>query len=137
MAIFHFPQFEHEPFWQYLSRFNHYHAQYMQFTYEKWEICDAVLEGITHETRATLESMCYGGLCSLDVDDMWDLFESLAWHQWQSNDARDQFHHCSSYPHVLCSFCQSSDHDVHSCPYYDVSDECYARLDAIIGTMNE
>ena len=22
--------------------------------------------------------MCYGGLCSLNVDDMWDLFESLA-----------------------------------------------------------
>jgi len=81
MAIFHFPQFEHEPFWQYLSWFNDYRTQYMHFTYEKWEICDAVLEGITHETRAILESMCYGDLCSLDVDDMWDLFESLAWHQ--------------------------------------------------------
>ena len=69
MAVFHFPQFEHESFWEYLSRFNDYRAQYMHFTYEKWEICDAVLEGITHETR--------GGLCSLDVDDMWDLFESL------------------------------------------------------------
>jgi len=27
------------------------------FEYEKWEICGAVLEGITPETRATLESM--------------------------------------------------------------------------------
>ena len=26
---------------------------------------------------------------------------------------------------------------MNSCPYYDVSDECYARLDAMIGTMNK
>ena len=26
---------------------------------------------------------------------------------------------------------------MNSCPYYDVSDECYARLDAMIGIMNE
>ena len=38
---------------------------------------------------------------------------------------------------MLCSFYQSFDHDVNSCPYYDVSDECYARVDAMIGTMNE
>jgi len=78
MAIFHFPQFQHESFWQYLSRLNDYRAQYVHFMYEKWEICDVVLEGITCETRATLESMCYGGLCSLNVDDMWNLFEYLA-----------------------------------------------------------
>jgi len=65
------------------------------------------------------------------------LFESLAWHQWQSNDARDPCHHCSSDPHVLCSFCQSFDYDVHSCPYYDISDECHARLSAMIGKMHE
>jgi len=81
-----------------------------------------VLEGITPETRAILESICYGGLGSLDVDDMWDLFESLTWHQWQLNDARDRYHHHFSYPHVLCSFFQSLDHDVNSCPYYDVFD---------------
>ena len=60
MAIFHLPQFEHEPFWQYLSRLNDYHAQYVHFTYEKWEICDVMLEGITHETRATFGSMLIG-----------------------------------------------------------------------------
>jgi len=103
MGIFHLPQFEHEPFWHYLSRLNDYHAQH--FTYEKWEICNAMLEGLTPETRAILESMCYGGLCFLDVDDIWDLFESLTWHQWQSDDARDPYHHYSCYPHVLCSLC--------------------------------
>jgi len=46
--------------------------------YEKWKICDVVLEEITYDTRATIESMCHGGLCSLNVDDMWNLFESLA-----------------------------------------------------------
>ena len=78
MAIFHFPQYEHEPFWQYLSRLNAYRAQFAHSMFEKWEICEVVLEGITHETRATLESMCYGGLYSLNADDMWDLFESFA-----------------------------------------------------------
>ena len=70
MAIFHFPQFEHEPFWQYLSRLNDYRAQYVHSMFEKWEICDVMLAGITHKTQATFESMCYGSLCSLNADDM-------------------------------------------------------------------
>ena len=70
MDISQLPQFRHEPFWQYLSQLNEYHAQYVLLEYEKWEICDVVLEGITHETRATLESMCYGGMHFLDIDDM-------------------------------------------------------------------
>jgi len=35
--------------------------------------------------------MCYGGLCSLDVDDIWDLFESLAWYQWQYESVSESF----------------------------------------------
>jgi len=77
VAIFHLPQFEHEPFWQYLSRLNDYRAQYMHFIYEKWKIRNVVLVGITHETRFTLESYV-GGLSSLNVDDTWNLFEPLA-----------------------------------------------------------
>ena len=50
MTIFHLPQFEHEAFWQYLSRLNYYRAQYVLFEYEKRELCDVVLEGITNET---------------------------------------------------------------------------------------
>ena len=144
MTIFHLPQFEHEPFWQYLSRLNDFRAQYVLFDYEKWEICDVVLEGITHETRATLESMCHGGMCYLDVDDMWDLFESLAWYQWHHEQAIESFECPSPTPydfHVysppVCSYCHSLDHDVNSCPYSDISDECYAELNAMIGTMNE
>ena len=40
-----------------------------------------MLEGITYETRDVLESMCYGGLCLLDIDNMWNLFEFLASYQ--------------------------------------------------------
>jgi len=77
MANFHLPQFEHEAFWQYSSRLNNYCAQYVHFTYAKWKICNVMLEGITHEILAPLESMCYGGMSSLDVDDVCDLFKSL------------------------------------------------------------
>ena len=45
--------------------------------------------------------------------------------------------HHSSYPLDICSHCQSFDHNVNSCPYYDVSDEAHARLNAMIETMNE
>jgi len=99
-----------------------------------------VLEGITLETRATLESMCYGGLCSLNVDDMWDLFESLPWYQWHPEIASESFECLSStsydfhaYSPLVCSYCHSLDHDANSCPYSDISDECYAKLDAMIG----
>ena len=91
MAVFHLPQFDHESFWQHLSGLNDYYAQYVHFMFEKWEICNVVLEGTTHETRATLEFMCYGGLCSLNVDDMWDLSESSASYQWQCECASESF----------------------------------------------
>jgi len=79
-----------------LSKLNDYHAQYGHFTFEKWETSNVVLEGITHETQATLEFMCYGGMCYLNVNDMWYFFESLAWYQEQRERARDSFHHYSS-----------------------------------------
>jgi len=34
-GYFHLHQFEHEPFWQYLSRLNDYRAQHVHFMYEK------------------------------------------------------------------------------------------------------
>ena len=42
-----------------------------------------------------------------------------------------------SYALDVCSYCQSFDHDVNSYPYYDISDESYAKLNAMIETMNE
>jgi len=84
--------------------------------------------------------MCCGSLCSLNVDDMWDLFKSLAFYQWQCVYARKSFvcyspppydlhaqspyiyqlrdicDHHFSYPHDVCFYCQSFDHDVNSYP---------------------
>jgi len=89
------------------------------------------------------------------------LFKSLASYQWQYEYAskssacpspspydlhaqspcvdhfKDSYDYYSSYPHDVCSYCQFSDHDVNSCPCYDIFDELYARLNAIIETTNE
>jgi len=37
----------------------------------------------------------------------------------------------------MCSYCSPFDHNANSDPYYDIFVECYAKLDAMIGTMNE
>ena len=103
----------------------------------------------------------YGDLCSLNVADMWDLFRSFASYQWQYECANESFacpspppydlhtqspcvdqfrnacDHYSSYPLDACSYCQSFDHDVNSCLYYNISNESYAKLNAMIETMNE
>ena len=129
--------------------------------YEKWKICNVVLDGITHETRATLESMCCGGLCSLNVDDMWELFEYLASYQRQyecTNESftcpslppydfhaqspcvdqfRDACDHYSSSPLDACSYCPSFDHDVNSCPSYDMFNDSCARLNVQMEIMKE
>ena len=80
----------------------------------------------------------------LDVDDLWDLFESLAWSQWNHERASDcfecpshTFHDSHAYSPLQCSYCQPVDHDANSCPYYDISDDCYPNLNALIETMNE
>jgi len=71
----------------------------VHFMYEKWEICDVVLEGITYEAQATLESMCYNILGTLNADDIWDLFESLASYQWKCECASEAFVNASPPPY--------------------------------------
>jgi len=44
-------------------------------------------------------SRCYGGLCSLSVDDIQHLFESLAWHQWQHDYVSESFMRPSPLPY--------------------------------------
>jgi len=61
----------------------------------------------------------------------------LAWYQWQCESARDSFAYDSSQPHVIYSDWQPSDLDVTSYLHYDVFDKFYAKLDAVIGIMNE
>ena len=50
---------------------------------------------------------------------------------------RDFYHHYPYCAHNACSNCQSSDHDVNSCPYYVISDEGFVRLNDVIETLNE
>jgi len=88
-------------------------------------------------------------------------FKTLTWYQWHHENAGesclcpfdiryglhaqslcvDQFsdsnHHHSSYSPVVCSYYQSFNHDANSYPCYDVSDECYARLNVVMEIMNE
>ena len=86
--------------------------------FEKWEIWDVVLEGITHESRATLESMCYGGLCSLNVDDMWDLFEYLPSYQWQYECSSESFACPSPRPYDLHTQSPYVDQFRDACDHY-------------------
>jgi len=67
--------------------------------------------------------MCYGGLYSLNVDDMWDLFKSLAWYQWHHEHASESFecpfpisYDLQAYYALVSSYCSSFDHDANSYP---------------------
>jgi len=75
---------------------------------------------------------------------MWDLFESLAWHQWRHEIASEPFvcaspisYDLHTYSPLMCPYYQSFDHDANCCPYYGISDACYARHNAVIEIMNE
>ena len=62
MASFYFPQFEHEIFWQYLSRLNEFRAQCIDYCFEKWKICPVIFEGLNDEYRGHVETAYLGGL---------------------------------------------------------------------------
>jgi len=81
MAIFHFPQYEHEPLWHYLSRLNKYHA-HLNHNFEKWKIYEVIAVDLNVESRRYIESLCPGGLIELlskNQNEVWDFFEKLAW----------------------------------------------------------
>ena len=104
------------------------------------------------------KSMCYGGLCSLCVDDMLHLFRDEKWHYECASESFvchspshydlhaqspcvDEFrdvcdHHCF-YPRDVCSYCQFFHHDENSCPGYDVSNEEYTRLNTMVEIMTK
>ena len=64
MPVFSFPQYEHEPFWSYFSRLNDYRVQ-LNRNFEKWEICEVIVLGLSSEFRGHVESMCPGGLLGI------------------------------------------------------------------------
>ena len=80
MPVFHFSQFEYEPFWSYLSRHNNYRTQLNQ-SFEKWEICGVIVVGLNALSQGYVESMYLGGfqgLLSKNQDEVWNFFEKLA-----------------------------------------------------------
>ena len=88
--------------------------------------------------------MCYDGMRSLDVDYMWDLFKSLARYQWHHEKAGESLvcpspisYDLHAYSLLMCASYQYFEHEVNSCPYYDIFDACHARFKAVIETMNE
>jgi len=81
MPAFNFLQFEHEPFSSYLSRLNNYRAQLNQ-QFKKWEIYEVIFVGLNAKYRGYVESMHLGGLLGLlfkTQDEVWDVFNKLAW----------------------------------------------------------
>ena len=102
------------------------------------------------ESRGYVESMYPRGLLALlsrTQEEVWDFFEKLAWDTYEFEQARNTLGYptpgesvfpISSYPqvhfidshdpshsyfaHVLCYYCESSDHDVQTCPYHDCMD---------------
>ena len=54
-----------------------------------------------------------------------------------ADQIRDGCDHCSSSPPDVCSYCQSFDHDVNSCPsYVEFNDSC-ASLNVLLETIKE
>jgi len=53
------------------------------------------------------------------------------------NQFGDSYHHHPYFGHVRCCNCQSSNHNVNSCPHYVISNEGFVRLSSMIETMNE
>ena len=81
MSVFNFPQYEHEPFWSYLSRLNEYRAQ-LNHNFQNWEICEVIIDGLNIKSRGYNESLCPGGfleLFSKTQNEVWDFFEKLSW----------------------------------------------------------
>ena len=142
MPVFHFPQYEHELFWSYLSRLNDYCAQ-LNHIFEKWKIYEVIAVGLNVESRSYVASICSGGLIELlskTQNEVLDFFEKLAWKTYAFEQTNDTFryrthgecdfqansypsdHSVNSYdpsyyymPPGLCDYCESSYHDARTC----------------------
>lgn len=64
MPVFHFPQYEHQPFWSYLSRLNDYRVQLNQ-NFQTWKICEAIVVGLNFEFWGYIESIYPRGVLGL------------------------------------------------------------------------
>jgi len=118
MAIFHFPQYEHELFCWYFKRLNVFLAQ-CEYYVGKWKILGIVDEGVNTETRILLQFWDFHGLT---VDDAWNLLLWVAWDSFEFEKACSvysysfpdpcAFHARSYYAPLWCDVCSTSSHNV-------------------------
>ena len=91
----------------------------------KWEILGIVDEGVNSKIRILLQFWDFRGK---SVDESWCLLEWVAWDSFEFEKAsclsRDSFpdpcalYIRSYYAPFWCDVCNSSDHNISSCPYY-------------------
>ena len=79
MAIFHFPQFQHELFYWYFRRLNAFLAQ-CDYCVSKWEILGIIDEGVNNETRLLLQFWDFHGK---SVDEARCLLKWIAWDSFE------------------------------------------------------
>ncbi|XP_074264532.1 uncharacterized protein LOC141587019 [Silene latifolia] len=86
MASFHFPQFEHEPFYCYFDRLGEYVGQFGN-CFETWELCLVVYYGMNQESWTIVNYMCGGQFIDTNYLENWELFRRLAndTYQWDLN----------------------------------------------------
>jgi len=164
MPVFNFPQFEHEPFWNYLSRLNDYRAQLNQ-NFQKWKIYKVIVVGLNIETRRYEESLCLGGiirLLSRTQDKVWNFFEKLAYDIYEFNQAKKNFRYLThsefifhaNHSHqdysmnsydpyhsyvspIFCDYCKSSNHASCNCPYHAYVDATCASVEKKINELTD
>ena len=133
MIIFHFSQFEHELFCWYFKRLNAFLVQ-CDYCVGKWEILGIIDEGVNSEIRIFLQFLDFYGK---NINEAWCLLQWIAWDSFELEKASrfygNSFHDpCAFYARSYyalfwCDMCNSSVHNVSSCPYYAYcahSDSC-------------
>ena len=108
MAVFYFPQYEHEIFWRYLSRLNEFHDQYVDHYFEKWKICEVIFDGLNNDYRGHVETMYPKGLACLLArapNEIWDSVEYLAHAIWEYDNASETIGQPITDPYMMHAEC--------------------------------
>ena len=77
MPVLNFPEYEHEPFWSYLSRLNEYRAQ-LNHNFKKQKIYEVIAVGLNAESWSHIESIYSSGILGLlskTQNEVWEFFE--------------------------------------------------------------
>jgi len=94
----------------------------------KWKILGIIEEGVNNETRVLLQYLDFHGK---NIDEAWSLLECVAWYSFEFDKASHiygysfpdccAFYAKSYHTPLWCDMCNTSAHNVSSCPYYAYS----------------